>query len=266
MTPFSVTLLLFAALNTFAATPATNNAPLKSLIVGGTDAVRGEFPFIASLQSPSYGGHFCGCSLIKKNWILTAGHCVEGITPDAIVLGLYKRNDMTGTETMHPVKIVQHPKYDANTMDFDFALIQIDKDSAFEPVMINENEIAIPKNASEALSSTVAGWGVVQENSYSLPNILQKVDVPLVDQATCNASYKNGITDRMICAGLTAGGKDSCQGDSGGPLVVTVADATSTHRLLVGVVSWGEGCARSNLYGVYSKVNSVAQWINDTTK
>ena len=95
--------------------------------------------------------------------------------------------------------------------------------------------------------------------------MLQKVNVPLVSKAACNdkAAYGGDITDTMLCAGYKSGGKDSCQGDSGGPLVVTDANG---ETVLAGVVSWGEGCARANKYGIYSKVSSAISWIADKMK
>jgi trypsin len=96
-----------------------------------------------------------------------------------------------------------------------------------------------------------------------LPAKLQKVDVPLVTTDECNKSYKNQIGDTMLCAGYPNGGKDSCQGDSGGPLVAN--DVATNQRYLIGVVSWGQGCARAKYYGVYSKVSAAFDWINTTT-
>lgn len=84
---------------------------------------------------------------------------------------------------------------------------------------------------------------------------MQRVSVPIVDQAKCEAAYKpNKITPQMVCAGrLGEGGKDSCQGDSGGPLV--------NNGKLHGVVSWGRGCASRNYPGVYSRVTALRAWV-----
>lgn len=225
------------------------------LIVGGENAQQGEFPYIVSLQSSS---HFCGGSLIADNWVLTAAHCVSN-TKMNIVTGLYDQKDKAGTETFKAAQIIKHPSYSSSKLDYDYALIKLDGKSSSKPIAINTVEIEIKE---EAIPVVVAGWGVTRESSYSLPNILQKVTVPLVSQEICNKSYAGKISNNMICAGLPQGGKDSCQGDSGGPLVAF--DNTLNEYVLAGVVSWGEGCARANRYGVYSKVNAVTEWIAQT--
>lgn len=88
---------------------------------------------------------------------------------------------------------------------------------------------------------------------------LMKVSIPIVSRSQCQAAYKNynTITDRMICAGYTEGGKDSCQGDSGGPMV---AGGT-----LYGIVSWGYGCAQPKYPGVYTNVANLVSWIKSNT-
>ncbi|MEN0057383.1 MAG: serine protease [Bdellovibrio sp.] len=227
-------------------------------IVGGVEAAVGEFPFIVSLQSSS---HFCGGSLIAKNWVLTAAHCVRGGTVRKILVGLHNQKDAAGAETLKPKRIIAHPQYNSSNIDYDFALIELDGESTREPVLLNTADINPAEN--ETIMSTVAGWGTLREGSYGLPSILQKVDVPVVSQESCNQAYKNEITDRMICAGFAEGKKDSCQGDSGGPLI---AQAEDGQRYLIGVVSWGEGCARAGRPGVYSRVSSVIPWIEQTIR
>ena len=102
----------------------------------------------------------------------------------------------------------------------------------------------------------VSGWGTLSYQGNS-PDSLQWVEVPAVTNAICNQAYSNSITDAMICAGLAEGGKDSCQGDSGGPLICAV----NGKAHLVGVVSFGVGCALPNWPGVYARVTAVLSWI-----
>ena len=102
--------------------------------------------------------------------------------------------------------------------------------------------------------------GYTSEGAISLPKFLRKVTVPIVSRTSCNQAYFNGVTVNMFCAGYAEGGKDSCQGDSGGPMV-------NPYKQLIGVVSWGVGCARPNLPGVYTRVSRYLTWIstNDWT-
>jgi len=101
--------------------------------------------------------------------------------------------------------------------------------------------------------ANVAGWGATCEGCAGTAT-LRFVAVPIVSNAQCNTNYGGGITTAMLCAGFPQGGRDACQGDSGGPLTI--------GGTLVGVVSWGHGCARPNFPGVYARVPFFRNWIN----
>ncbi len=245
---------------------AAFSSPLPQLkinhdIVGGVEAQRGEFPWIVSLQDKE-GWAYCGGSLIDKKWVLTAAHCVKKV-PDLVIVGLYQMTNETGAEVHAPGRIIVHPgkKYFSN--DYDYALIELKESSAITPVEINSQEIQIPTDPkAPKVMSTVAGWGTLRSNGET-PDILNKVDVPLWPSESCNKIYSPfgyDVSDRMLCAGLEAGGKDSCQGDSGGPLIIK----TEEKVLLAGIVSWGMGCGEPNYPGVYAKVNAVTEWIKQT--
>jgi len=254
MIRLSMPLFAAALATTLYTIPAS--ATFRPFIVGGENAAKGEFPFLVSLQDSS-GSHFCGGSLIKKGWVLTAAHCVTEGAPNKIVIGLLDRtNPDSAVETFGVAQTIVHPQNNQSTMDYDFALLKLSAESKFEPVALNAEEI---RGAADFVT---AGWGTVSEGDSGLPNLLQKVTVPHVADDVCAKAYPGQTTNTMICAGLDQGGKDSCQGDSGGPLL----SGSGADRKLVGVVSWGDGCARPNKYGIYAKVSAATAWINETAK
>ena len=103
----------------------------------------------------------------------------------------------------------------------------------------------------------VTGWGTTTEGGQ-VSDIVRKARVPIVSDATCKNAYGSRISDDvMLCAGKD--GVDACQGDSGGPLVVQDHDLHGWS--LIGIVSWGIGCAREGYYGVYTEVSHYIPWI-----
>ena len=111
-----------------------------------------------------------------------------------------------------------------------------------------------PPNGTPLLAT---GWGSLVEAPSTYPIDLRQVVVPVFPRGDCNDanSYNGEITATMICAGFTAGGRDTCQGDSGGPVTDNPGDFVGSYRL-VGITSWGVGCARANLPGVYTRVSN----------
>jgi len=122
-----------------------------------------------------------------------------------------------------------------------------------KPISITSSE-----SAADSLA-VVSGWGTLSAGGSTLPSQLHAVEVYLICRAACNSAYDDddGITKNMICAGVTGGGKDGSHKDSGGPLVV--------GGQLVGIVSWGIGCAEANYPGDYSNVATLKRFVTNIT-
>merc|ERR1711936_905533 len=214
-------------------------------IVGGEEATDGEFPWQVSLRSVGALGatHFCGGSIIDKDWIMTAGHCCAGQLP----------------LTMHVVA----GGIKLNNLENDVCLLKLKESLEWTEFV---QPIALPEAGQVTEAGTdrvITGWGTLTEGGFGLPNVLHKVTVPVVSDEDCNAAYSASgytVADSMICAGLEEGGKDSCQGDSGGPMITGEAGS----EMVVGVVSWGIGCARKGYPGVYTEVAYFVDWIMET--
>lgn len=244
---------------TVASTPAQDSGPIRPYIVGGEESVPGARPWMVSLQRSS---HFCGGSLIKNDWVLTAAHCVDGSSTSGLyaVVGRHAWNGSDG-QRIAVSQIIVHPAYNDSTSDNDIALLKLSSASTLGLTLMQLPDAAlIDEAAAPGDLVTVLGWGTTTEGG-SIPSNLREVDVPVVSNSTCNSSsaYNGQITSNMMCAGFASGGKDSCQGDSGGPLMFTYAGTDYQ----AGIVSWGEGCARPNKYGVYTKLLNYVSWVNE---
>ncbi len=270
--PWVSLLVLISAFNSmfaYAADTVTNplidNDSLinvKPKIVGGEE-VQQIYPWMASLQSLLPNGtyqHFCGGSLIHEKWILTAAHCVLGVNPEQlrVVLGTLNLNNTNNAEIKLVNNIGIHAGYNRNVFLNDIALVELATPSSATPIRLADENMQNQLVENDSL--TVSGWGRLSEGGNA-PNVLNEVSVPMRTYAQCLQAYPGNlsITSRdTICAGLIQGGQDSCQGDSGGPLFVL---QNGVHQQ-VGIVSWGQGCARPERYGVYTKVSSYRLWID----
>jgi len=218
-------------------------------VVGGTTATQGEFPFMVRL---SMG---CGGALYSPNLVLTAAHCVGATGTNTSITATLGTVDLQSSSrlTRKSNYVYRAPGY--NGAGKDWALIRL-----ASPVTTLATLPAASTTAYDTGTFTIAGWGAATEGGAQ-QRYLRKATVPFVSDTTCNSSAQYDgevIAAQEICAGYTAGGVDTCQGDSGGPMFRR--DAANAW-VQVGIVSWGDGCARPNKPGVYTQVSYFASTI-----
>ncbi|KYN28215.1 Transmembrane protease serine 9, partial [Trachymyrmex cornetzi] len=226
----------------------------ESRIVGGQTTSMNEFPWMARL---SYLNKFyCGGTLINDRYVITAAHCVKGFMwfMIRVTFGEHDRCIEKSPETRYVVRV----------MTGDFSFLNFENDIALlrlnERVPLSDTirPICLPTmldNEYVETKAIVSGWGTLKEDGK--PScLLQEVEVPVMSLQACrNTSYSaRMISENMLCAGYLEGQKDSCQGDSGGPLITEREDKKYE---LIGVVSWGNGCARPG-YPVCGRPNRKA--------
>ena len=268
------------------------------MIVGGKRAPDGKYPWQVRLyELPTDDKGFCGGTLIGDRWVLTAAHCVLGVSkpndpiaPAVKVYVGYGSTDRAETTRVESEKIVMHPDFIARGVKSgaDVALIKLaapaSGDSA-KPIEIAD-KAAEEKLLTRGAKVTVTGWGAIwdpddaeiaellskvtvvpEEISEKLnyPRKLHEVEIHVMDHAECRSAYQASqldVAETEICAMKPSSVANACYGDSGGPLMVFAKEPK--RYVQVGVMSWGDRCGRAGVPNVYARVSAFHDWIEET--
>ncbi|XP_055591289.1 CLIP domain-containing serine protease B4-like [Uranotaenia lowii] len=259
--------------------PGTCGVSLGNRVLGGNRTDLNGYPWTALLLIQPVVGPYvsygCGGSLISDQIVLTAGHCFREIPDDYRVtkvrLGewniLSEIDCVDGLCADPPVEIrvaghIVHPDYTSDDYHNDIALIKLERPVQFTD-FISPVCLPLAENLRSFEEATkkffVIGWGAT-ERGHQAPGIFGSqyklaVEVPGVSMDTCQKEYPKMIESEMCAGGQR--GKDSCQGDSGGSLVLN----DDGYWYQFGVVSYGHGCGRKGVPGVYTRVTSYLDWI-----
>ena len=234
--------------------PKTNANASEIKIVGGQNAQQ-VYPFMASLRAD--WGHLCGASVIGPNVLLTAAHCLANNRRiDSILVGATNRNgdDHSLVITSDQIdRVTVHPSFDRRTLSNDLAVINLKSNLPDKYTPINLDQRNTDTLAGRQVRAI--GWGSTENSSNPWPDTLQEVSLPLITNGSCLTYYTN-VNQTMVCTYQV--GKDACQGDSGGPLFIEENGRYS----LIGVSSWGIGCADAEKPGVWADVAYHQSWIS----
>ncbi len=243
-------------------------------IVGGSETTFSQHPWLVEITLN--GQHFCGGALVHPMLVLTAAHCLYSAENGDYWGNLgpmqaftSRSTAATGGEELNiagwGIANNYQPLDGGGTGENDYGFIALQTPSS-RPVL----KIAGPDEASvwkTGRTALVAGFGNIQQGGPASP-VLKALSVPVLADSVCGAADSYGAAfnaSNMLCAGITTGGSGTCQGDSGGPLTVPVDGG---GRRIVGVVSWGDGCAKPNKPTIYTRVAapSVSTQVNALAK
>ncbi|GLG94778.1 Serine proteinase stubble [Gryllus bimaculatus] len=219
-------------------------------IVGGSPSLPGRWPWVVAIYRD--GTFHCGGAVLEAQWIMTAAHCVDKWETHfyEVRAGLLRRSSFSPMEQQRAVAfVVAHEHYDRADMVHDLALMRLAAPLRFNrwvrPACLPVAASGEAREPRAGTSCTVVGWG-------ALPVL-----------ARCK--HAEDRAGGLLCAGVPEGGRDACQGDSGGPLLCQAADDRS-RWYVAGVVSHGEGCARPDEPGAYTRVKLYLDWIKQHTE
>ncbi|KAJ9065414.1 hypothetical protein DSO57_1019889 [Entomophthora muscae] len=226
-------------------------------IVGGYEVTPSfKYPWIASLQY--YDSHACGGTWYSGNAIISAAHCAfDDRYSKWKALGHRHNLDLKSESenglTYSVLSYIVHPKYNLKgDTSFDVSIWKVNANASRPTIELDSGNYS----GTDDTLLTVIGWG--STSSYSdISSVLLEVKVPVFNSAKCKKAYPILDTLSQYCAGYPEGKKDSCQGDSGGPMFVSSGDSYT----LVGVVSWGKGCALKGYPGIYTRISAVSDFI-----
>ncbi|KAH0947940.1 hypothetical protein HN011_001478 [Eciton burchellii] len=237
-------------------------------VVGGEDADANEWCWQVALIN-SLNQYLCGGALIGTQWVLTAAHCVTNIvrSGDAIYVrvgdhDLTRKYGSPGAQTLRVATTYIHHNHNSQTLDNDIALLKLHGQAELKDGVCLVCLPARGVSHTAGKRCTVTGYGYMGE-SGPIPLRVREAEIPIVSDAECIRKV-NAVTEKIFilpassfCAGGEQG-NDACQGDGGGPLVCQ----DDGFYELAGLVSWGFGCGRQNVPGVYVKVSAYIGWIN----
>jgi secreted trypsin-like serine protease len=233
--------MAFASMGGASAAPQ-QDGEITPFIVGGGNATQ-VYSFMVSLQNTS-GGHFCGGSLIKANWVVTAKHCVAGSSASSIRARIGTTNRTSGGTVAAASRIITNPSED-------LALVQLSTSVTQTPIKIST------ASGPTGTATRIIGWGQTcpVRGACGAPVTLQQLDTSIVADSRCAGI--RGATE--ICTNNTDGNKGACYGDSGGPEIKSVGGAWE----LIGATSrsgGGSNCATAP--SIYVDVPALRAWIS----
>lgn len=248
----------------------TPKSRLTSRIFGGSDATAHSWPWMVifyqivkcatTTSSSSLCYSICGGTIINRNYVLTAAHCIN-TTVDSdmvIIAGMHKQSLTTETNTRQVRSVSRvhiHPQYEMTYYSNDIALLRVNTSFTYtdyvQPACL---PVTDPADDDEVI---IVGWGTNRLGGQVSDTLKQAYSNVIGNCKPYWAQVQNSL---QICIANTDSGDSACHGDSGGPLL----SLNNGQYVVAGVASYGYTCNTAgvnSLPNVYTRVSSYKAWI-----
>lgn len=231
-------------------------------VINGTDAEPHSAPYIVSLAANAEKhSHSCGGTIINKEWIVTAAHCISNPVGMGVIAGLHKRAEVDERTQQRVVDFGRvHEDFGGGVGPYDIALLHVNKPFEFNDWV---QPAVLPSLEEIHHGEThLYGWGQPKAFQFSAASTLQTMTTEIINYDKCLEKMpENSKLERSnICSDSLQQSKSACNGDSGGPLVV---ERKGSNAELIGIVSWGFiPCGLGNFPSVYTRTSSYVKWIS----
>ncbi|EDS44178.1 serine-type enodpeptidase [Culex quinquefasciatus] len=254
--------LVIAVLMLAIPAPVRSHPSESPRIVAGKDAELGQFPYQAMLRIQMEKGRaLCGGSLISEEWVLTAGHCVEGASSFEVHLGAVEFKEPEGGDgrtVLNSTEFIRHEEYRRESVSNDIAVIKLPQRVPFSDRI---RPVALPTGHDDynRRMAIASGWGKTKDRGGAAQR-LQYAPLKVISNTECMLLYGPGTIQPSTICTRGENRQSTCNGDSGGPLVL------EDDRTLIGVVSFGSaiGCER-RLPVAFARVTEFTEWIRNKT-
>ncbi|XP_061473818.1 hepatocyte growth factor-like protein isoform X2 [Rhineura floridana] len=230
---------------------------VRARIIGGRP---GNSPWTVSIRNRE-GVHFCGGSLVKEQWVISARQCFSSCDADLsgykVWLGTLFKNPGPNDPDKQAIPIA---KIVCGPTASHLVMLKLERPATLNQrvalICLPPEHYIVPVNTD----CEIAGWGDTRGTGNE--NVLNVAKLPVMSNQECNVALRGRVKESELCTAPLRVGVGACEGDFGGPLACLTHDCW----VLEGVITPNRVCAHKEKPATFIRVSLYVDWINKVMK